>query len=104
MSKRDERTGKRTLVLDLTRAEEHERFILLDEMGLGKTVQALAALTVSAAVPALVICPNSAKWVWERMTNDFTPFEPNVVDGSAIQRTEQIHRALSGHADITIIN
>lgn len=39
--------------------------IIGDEMGLGKTVEALATIEAANAYPALIVCPASAKGVWE---------------------------------------
>jgi len=42
------------------------RCIVADEMGLGKTVEALAAIHLEQAYPALIVCPASLKGTWER--------------------------------------
>ncbi len=51
--------------------------LLADEMGLGKTVQALAmieALRLSGDLrPALVVCPSSLVWNWQREAERFLP-------------------------------
>lgn len=49
--------------------------ILADEMGLGKTAQALAAIHArrDVALPALVVCPSVAKYVWEREAKTWCP-------------------------------
>ena len=46
--------------------------ILADEMGLGKTVQTLAFLSETRG-KALVVCPSSLIFNWEREANHFTP-------------------------------
>ncbi len=46
--------------------------ILADEMGLGKTLQTLAFLQVSPG-RALVVCPSSLVFNWEREAKKFTP-------------------------------
>lgn len=79
---------------------DHDRFMLNDEMGLGKTVMALAAIVASCSVPALVVCPNSAKWVWERMADQFTELDCLVADGS----TERRKAIIRAGAEITVIN
>lgn len=88
--------------ISVARIMEHDRFMLMDEMGLGKTVQALAAITAMLATPAIVICPNSAKWVWERMIAELTPFTSAIVDGTAAQRADAIERTVEGEADILV--
>jgi len=46
--------------------------LLADEMGLGKTVQTLAMLEVVGGC-ALVVCPSSLIWNWEREAKRFFP-------------------------------
>src|SRR5205085_8476098 len=46
--------------------------LLADEMGLGKTVQILAMLEAVGG-PALVVCPSSLIWNWEREAKQFFP-------------------------------
>jgi len=46
--------------------------ILADEMGLGKTIQALAFL-LGTPGKALVVCPSSLIFNWQREANRFTP-------------------------------
>jgi len=72
------------------------RAFLADEQGLGKTIQALAALEVDDAFPAIVVCPASLKLNWEREAAHWLP-----------QRTRAIvsgRGAYAPHADITILN
>ena len=52
-------------------AVEHKRCIMGDEQGLGKTVEAIGVLTVTQALPALVICPASLKVNWQRELRKF---------------------------------
>lgn len=52
-------------------AIEHKRCIMGDEQGLGKTVEAIGVLTVTKALPALVICPASLKVNWQRELRKF---------------------------------
>ena len=47
--------------------------ILADEMGLGKTVQTLAWLSGLGTGKALVVCPSSLIFNWEREARRFTP-------------------------------
>ena len=46
--------------------------ILADDMGLGKTLQALAYLRTQPG-PALVVCPSSLVFNWQREVEKFTP-------------------------------
>src|SRR5207249_3206736 len=46
--------------------------ILADEMGLGKTLQALAFIR-AAATPAMIVCPSSLVYNWQREAERFTP-------------------------------
>jgi len=46
--------------------------ILADDMGLGKTVQALALID-SLGGSALVVCPSSLLWNWQREAERFSP-------------------------------
>lgn len=46
--------------------------ILADDMGLGKTLQALAFLRTQPG-PALVVCPSSLVFNWQREVEKFTP-------------------------------
>ena len=55
------------------------RAFLADEQGLGKTVQALAALEVDDAYPAVVVCPASLKLNWEREAARWLPYRKTVV-------------------------
>jgi len=76
---------------------ERRRAFLADEQGLGKTIEALAALEVAGAYPAIVVCPASLKLNWLRELDQWLP--------------ERSVRALSGsreahgqRADVTIVN
>lgn len=52
-------------------ALQKKRCIMGDEPGLGKTAQAIGVLTISKALPALVICPASLKVNWQRELKKF---------------------------------
>jgi len=54
-------------------ALERRRTFIADEQGLGKTVQALAALEIDDAFPAVVVCPASMKLMWEREASRWLP-------------------------------
>ncbi len=69
-------------------AVEKKRCIMGDEQGLGKTVEAIGVLTVTRALPALVICPASLKLNWQRELSKFGGLNAIVLDDSN-QRTWQ---------------
>ncbi|WP_022929657.1 DEAD/DEAH box helicase [Patulibacter americanus] len=52
---------------------KRRRSFLADEQGLGKTVQALAALEVDGAYPAVVVCPAGMKLTWQREAAKWLP-------------------------------
>lgn len=79
---------------------ENPLFMLNDSMGLGKSPMALASVCELDAIPALIICPNSAKWTWERFVEQFTEYESIIVNGTRAERESQIRK----HSDFTIIN
>lgn len=83
----------------------HGGAILADEPGMGKTVQALAALNVTKALPALVVTTRTMKRVWERETlkwnGDATPY---VIAGTATQREKALAAARSDSRALVIIN
>ena len=54
-------------------ALRQRRTFIADEQGLGKTVQALAALELDDAYPAVVVCPASIKLNWEREAHIWLP-------------------------------
>jgi len=75
--------------------------ILADEMGTGKTAQAIAALELRAAYPALVVCPKSAKAGWVREFKRWAPHRDVViVGGSALQR----RKALAESHDVYVVH
>ncbi len=71
-----------------------KRAFIADEMGLGKTVQALAALEADKAFPALVVCPATLKYNWEREATKWLPKRSI----SVIGKEENFN------SDVTIIN
>ena len=74
-------------------ALERRRTFIADEQGLGKTVQALAALEVDGAFPAVVVCPASMKLMWEREASLWLP----EAKGGGARRTHRRHLDRGGH-------
>jgi superfamily II DNA or RNA helicase len=78
------------------------RTFIADEQGLGKTVQALAALELDGAFPAVVVCPASIKLNWERETNIWLPHRRvAVVHGRSMDASE---RAAVREAEVIVLN
>ena len=75
--------------------------ILADDMGTGKTATAIAAVEIRNAYPCLVVCPNSAKWNWQREWQKWGHGSSvQVISGTATQRRKQI----ASSADVYVIN
>lgn len=81
--------------------------LLAESMGSGKTVQTIRALKIIQEVhkkdvfPALVACPNSIKFNWEREFAKWWPgIRVKVVTGGAAGR----RKALAEEADVYVIN
>ena len=51
----------------------NRRVYIGDEMGTGKTLCALAAIAADGAYPAVVVCPASVKYGWQRQIDNFFP-------------------------------
>src|SRR5205085_2829578 len=69
---------------------------LADEQGLGKTVEALAALEADDAYPAIVVCPASMKFGWQREAERWLPHRSvALVEGRS---------AVPPQGEITILN
>lgn len=79
--------------------------LLGDDMGTGKTIQALRALARVDGLPALVICPNSVKKVWDRETPRWLP-EANVyvVSGSVAVKERILNAAKDDAQALVVIN
>jgi SWI/SNF-related matrix-associated actin-dependent regulator 1 of chromatin subfamily A len=75
---------------------------LADEQGLGKTVQALAALEVDGAFPAVVVCPASMKLTWAREVAHWLPHRTTAVLSGRSERGWAAAKA--DRADIVILN
>ena len=89
-------------------AIEHKRCIMGDEQGLGKTVEAIGVLTVTQALPALVVCPASLKLNWQRELKKFGGLNAIILNDSN-QRTWQRFFELKKSdgrpcADVAIVN
>lgn len=54
-------------------AVKNERVFIADEMGLGKTVQAIATIQKLNAYPAIIVCPATLKFNWEKEWNTWLP-------------------------------
>jgi SWI/SNF-related matrix-associated actin-dependent regulator of chromatin subfamily A-like protein 1 len=82
-------------------ALERRRTFIADEQGLGKTIQALAALELDGAFPAVVVCPASMKLTWERESRRWLPDRSvTVLEGrSGESWTEEAERA-----EIVVLN
>jgi len=67
-----------------------ERTMIADDMGLGKTAQAIGAAGLLAQRrgirEALVVCPASVKYQWEREIRRFCDLPAVVIDGGRIER------------------
>ena len=89
-------------------AVEHKRCIMGDEQGLGKTLEAIGVLTVTGALPALVICPASLKLNWKREMKRFGGLNAIILDDGnrpTWQRFFELKRQ-DGRAcaDVAIVN
>lgn len=56
------------------------RIILASDVGTGKTAMSLGYIAHSNRIPALVVCPASVKYGWEREVNKWTHFSSFVID------------------------
>lgn len=80
--------------------------LLGNDQGTGKTISAQTVLrNLEGALPALVICPNSVKRVWEQEAIKWMPDSTSyVVQGNATQRKKIIATALADPTALIIIN
>jgi len=81
--------------------------LLADDMGTGKTVQLAQAMELrgTAALPAIVICPNSMKATWKRELIKWNRHAvPYVVAGSAAARRNVIAKAAADPCAVIVIN
>ncbi len=76
----------------------------------GKTPQVLSLIgdaqrADGTGLPALVVCPNSVKHHWRRLTEDWLPeATPYVVEGSAAARRKTLKTARSDPSALVILN
>ncbi len=79
--------------------------LIADEMGSGKTVQLIRAIDRMEAYPALVICPNTMKYTWQREYEVWAPeVETIVIDGGMVGRRKQLKLVEDGEFKVAIIN
>lgn len=80
--------------------------LLGNDQGTGKTCSALVALAqLPDALPALVVCPNSVKRVWEAEAAKFArSVNVYVVQGTAAKRQKIISTALADPRALIVIN
>lgn len=80
--------------------------LLGNDQGTGKTISAQIVLrNLEGALPALIICPNSVKRVWESEAIKWMPDSTTyVVQGGAGQRRKMIATALEDPTALIIIN
>jgi SNF2 family DNA or RNA helicase len=89
---------------------EMRHILLAMEMGLGKTVVVIAAveqlIEEEEIAGGFVICPASLKLQWQRMINEFTGSQANVivVSGDALHRQDQFQDYMAGGAEYLIMN
>lgn len=81
--------------------ETAQHALIADDMGSGKTIQIIRALARMKAYPALVVCPNSMKLVWEEEIHKWDPDRTtSVIGGTAAKRK----KAIKYEADYYIVN
>lgn len=87
-----------------------QQALLVHEMRVGKTAMGVTALAEAAegafdALPALVVCPNSVKRVWEQQFARWAPqLRVEVITGSAVKRRKTLEKLAEGDLDVVIIN
>jgi len=81
--------------------------LLADEMGTGKTIQGIAYLELlgEIAYPALIVSPNTVKYVWAREFAKWAPQRRVSVAGSGTAAaTKAALKVSEDEADVLIIN
>lgn len=61
---------------------ENKRVIVGDEMGLGKTIEAIASIEYTNSYPAIITCPNTLKYNWEREFNRFVDRKVAIINSN----------------------
>lgn len=88
-------------------AFEKGKSIIADEMGLGKTVQAIGAAELlrkaGLVSSALIICPTSLKYQWQKEIERFTESSAIVIEGDPAKRAQMyksdaFYKIVSYHA------
>ena len=59
-------------------ALRNRRILIGEEQGLGKTIEALATIHAAGAYPAVIVCPASLKFNWEKEARKFLPLSVTV--------------------------
>lgn len=76
-----------------------------DDCGLGKTAQMIATLEKNKLYPAMIVCPNAVKHVWEMEFEKLAPNRRIAVAGSGAREAENsINDVASGAADVAVVN
>lgn len=80
--------------------------LLGNDQGTGKTISVLTALAnLPEALPALVVCPNSVKRVWEQEASKWCPgANVYVIGGSAAKRQKALKAGLADPMALIVIN
>jgi SNF2 family DNA or RNA helicase len=81
--------------------------LLGDDMGSGKTVQVCTALDAlgEAALPAVVICPNSMKPDWVRHLDQWTSLAvPYLIDGTPVKKRKALEEAAQDPHAVVVVN
>ena len=74
-----------------------KRAILGDDMGLGKTLQAIMACEAEQFHRALIICPNTLKWVWHDEIRKWTGKNATVIGGGRKHREQGLKAYKGGY-------
>ena len=77
-------------VIGVEYAYAAKKTFIADEMGLGKTLQAIACTNKANAYPALVVCPASLKYSWEREWNHWSPGHSIAIWDSELQQSAEV--------------